>query len=213
MKTSNAASLLGNDSSGAIKSEGGSMAAILEFLKRAKPVYDMVYKTTMLICKILLVADIIIMTWVVVARYITFFPAPNWGEEVILTLMAYMSVLSASLAIRRNAHIRMTTFDRYLPVGLVKLLDLVSDLFVMGLALVMLVIGWKYATGIGSKGTYISMPWLSKTWMYMPIPVAGVAMIFFEIERLVVDIEHILDKNYVPDLGFALDEKEKKEDK
>lgn len=213
MKTSNAASLLGNDSSGAIKSEGGSMAAILEFLKRAKPVYDMVYKTTMLICKILLVADIIIMTWVVVARYITFFPAPNWGEEVILTLMAYMSVLSASLAIRRNAHIRMTTFDRYLPVGLVKLLDLVSDLFVMGLALVMLVIGWKYATGIGSKGTYISMPWLSKTWMYMPIPVAGVAMIFFEIERLVVDIEHILDKNYVPDLGFTLDEKEKKEDK
>ena len=213
MKTSNAASLLENDSSGAIKSEGGSMAAILEFLKRAKPVYDMVYKTTMLICKILLVADIIIMTWVVVARYITFFPAPNWGEEVILTLMAYMSVLSASLAIRRNAHIRMTTFDRYLPVGLVKLLDLVSDLFVMGLALVMLVIGWKYATGIGSKGTYISMPWLSKTWMYMPIPVAGVAMIFFEIERLVVDIEHILDKNYVPDLGFALDEKEKKEDK
>lgn len=213
MKTSNAASLLENDSSGAIKSEGGSMAAILEFLKRAKPVYDMVYKTTMLICKILLVADIIIMTWVVVARYITFFPAPNWGEEVILTLMAYMSVLSASLAIRRNAHIRMTTFDRYLPVGLVKLLDLVSDLFVMGLALVMLVIGWKYATGIGSKGTYISMPWLSKTWMYMPIPVAGVAMIFFEIERLVVDIEHILDKNYVPDLGFTLDEKEKKEDK
>lgn len=213
MKTSNAASLLENDSSGAIKSEGGSMAALLEFLKRAKPVYDMVYKTTMLICKILLVADIIIMTWVVVARYITFFPAPNWGEEVILTLMAYMSVLSASLAIRRNAHIRMTTFDRYLPVGLVKLLDLVSDLFVMGLALVMLVIGWKYATGIGAKGTYISMPWLSKTWMYMPIPLAGVAMIFFEIERLVVDIEHILDKNYVPDLGFALDEKEKKEDK
>lgn len=35
-------------------------------------------------------------------------------------------------------------------------------------------------------------------------------MIFFEIERLVVDIEHILDKNYVPDLGFTLDEKEDK---
>lgn len=211
MKSSHATAVLEEASSGVSKTEGGSMAAILEFLKRAKPVYDMVYKTTMLICKLLLVADIIIMTWVVIARYLTFFPAPNWGEEVILTLMAYMSVLSASLAIRRNAHIRMTTFDRYLPVGLVKILDLVSDLFVMGLALVMLVIGWKYATGIGAKGTYISMPWLSKTWMYMPIPLAGLAMIFFEIERLVVDLEHILDKNYVPDLGFTLDEK--KEDK
>ncbi len=186
------------------------MAVILSFLKKAEPVYDMVYKITMLICKLLLVADIIIMTWVVIARYLTFFPAPNWGEEVILTLMAYMSVLSAALAIRRNAHIRMTTFDRYLPINLVKILDLVADIFVMILALVMLVIGWRYATGIGAKGTYISMPWLSKTWMYMPIPLAGLAMIFFEFERIIVDIEHILDKNYVPDLGFTLDKKEDK---
>ncbi len=187
------------------------MAAILGFLKKAEPVYDMVYKTTMLICKLLLVADIIIMTWVVIARYLTFVPAPNWGEEVILTLMAYMSVLSAALAIRRNAHIRMTTFDRYLPVGLVKVLDLVADIFVMILALVMLVVGWRYATGIGAKGSYISMPWLSKTWMYMPIPLAGLAMIFFEFERIIIDIEHLLDKDYVPELGFVVDEK--KEDK
>ncbi len=187
------------------------MAAILGFLKKAEPVYDMVYKTTMLICKLLLVADIIIMTWVVIARYLTFVPAPNWGEEVILTLMAYMSVLSAALAIRRNAHIRMTTFDRYLPVGLVKVLDLVADIFVMILALVMLVVGWRYATGIGAKGSYISMPWLSKTWMYMPIPLAGLAMIFFEFEKIIIDIEHLLDKDYVPELGFVLDEK--KEDK
>ncbi len=178
---------------------------MIETLKKFEPVYEWVYKIVMLLCKLLLMADILIMIWVVLGRYLDFIPAPGWGEEVILTLMAYMSVLSAALAIRRNAHIRMTTFDRYLPVSLIKALDLLDDIAVMALAIVMLVVGWQYATGIGAKGTYISMPWLSKIWMYFPIPLAGFAMIFFELERLVVDVEHILDKNYVPDDGMDFD--------
>ena len=33
------------------------------------------------------------------------------------------------------------------------------------------------------------MPWLSKFWQYFPIPLAGLAMIFFEVERIVLDVE------------------------
>ena len=44
---------------------------------------------------------------------ISFIPDPSWSEEVVLTLMSYMAVLSAALAIRRKAHIRMTAFDRF----------------------------------------------------------------------------------------------------
>ena len=29
-----------------------------------------------------------------------------------------------------------------------------------------------------------TMPWLSRFWMYFPVPLAGVAMIIFEIEAL-----------------------------
>ena len=153
------------------------MPAIFSKLRKIEPVYDFMYNLTMLICKLLLIADIIIMSWVVLARYVTAIPAPSWGEEIILTLMGYMSVLSAALAIRRNAHVRMQAFDRYLPPMLLKILELFSDCCVMGLAFVMLVVGWKYATGIGAKGTYISLPNVSKIWMYLPIPVAGLAMI------------------------------------
>ncbi len=167
------------------------MPGFLNQMKKIEPVYEVAYKVFMLICKLLLIADICITTWVVIARYITVIPAPNWGEEMILTLMAYMAVLSAALAIRRNAHIRMTAFDRYLPKKVVEVLDLLADIAVMALAVIMLVVGWKYATGIGAKGTYISMPWLSKFWQYFPIPLAGLAMIFFELERIVIDIEHL----------------------
>lgn len=184
---------------------------MIEALKKFEPIYDWVYKIVMTICKLLLIADILIMAWVVLGRYLTFLPAPGWGEETILTLMAYMSVLSAALAIRRNAHIRMTTFDRYLPVGLIKALDLLDDLAVMALAIIMLVVGWQYANGIGAKGSFISMPWLSKKWMYFPIPLAGFAMIFFELERIVVDIEHLMDKNYVPDDSMTIGTSDKEE--
>ena len=158
-------------------------------LIKFEKVYNFVYSVFMLICKLLLVADILITSWIVLARYIKVIPAPNWGEELILTLMSYMAVLSAALAIKRNAHIRMTAFDRYLPEKVIVTLDLIADLAVLALAVVMLTTGWSYATGLGAKGTFISMPWLSKFWQYFPIPLAGLAMIFFEIERIVLDIE------------------------
>ena len=158
-------------------------------LRKFEKVYNFVYSVFMLICKLLLVADILITSWIVLARYIKVIPAPNWGEELILTLMSYMAVLSAALAIKRNAHIRMTAFDRYLPEKVIVTLDLIADLAVLALAVVMLTTGWSYATGLGAKGTFISMPWLSKFWQYFPIPLAGLAMIFFEVERIVLDIE------------------------
>lgn len=167
------------------------MPKIFEKLQKLRPMYDVVYKIFMLLCKIFLVADIIIMTWIVIARHIKAIPAPNWGEEVILSLMAYMAVLSAALAIRRNAHIRMTAFDRYLPPKIVHISDLIADIGVTFLAFVMLIVGLKFAIDVGAKGTYSSMPWLSQFWQYFPIPLAGIAMIFFEIERLVIDVAAI----------------------
>ena len=166
----------------------------MDALQKLKPVYDGAYWFFMLVCKLLLVADIFITTWIVIARYITVFPAPNWGEELILTLMSYMAVLSAALAIKKNAHIRMTAFDPYLPKAVVNFLDLASDLAVLALAIVMVVVGWSYASGIGARGTYISMPWLSKFWQYFPIPLAGIAMIFFTLERIFIDIERMMGK-------------------
>ena len=160
------------------------MPAIFEKIDKIKPAYDITYKVVMFICKILLIADIAITSMSVAGRYIPFIPDPAWSEEVVLTCMSYMAVLSAALAIRRGAHIRMTAFDRYLPAKVVKSLDIIADLAVLILAVIMITVGWKYASGIGSKGTYVSMPKVSRFWMYFPVPLAGVAMLIFELEAL-----------------------------
>ncbi|NLZ54905.1 MAG: TRAP transporter small permease [Thermoanaerobacteraceae bacterium] len=167
------------------------MSKLFSTIERFKPAYDMAYKLVLFICKMLLIIDILIATMVVCGRYISFIPSPPWSEEIILTCMAYMAVLSAALAIRRKAHIRMTAFDKYLPKKLVTFLDIISDIAVLVLAIVMIVVGWRYAVQIGSKGTYVSMPTVSRFWMYLPIPVAGIAMFIFQIEVLLNNIKDL----------------------
>ena len=163
-------------------------------MDKIRPVYDWVYRIFLFICKILLIADILITSYAVLGRYVPFIKDPAWSEEVVLTLMSYMAVLSAALAIRRGAHIRMTAFDPDLPKKLLKALDILADVAVLALSLIMLVSGWNYATTLGGRGTYVSMPWLSRFWMYFPIPLAGLAMFVFEIEALYNHLKGILLK-------------------
>jgi TRAP-type C4-dicarboxylate transport system permease small subunit len=128
-------------------------------------------------------------------RHVVFFlDDPAWSEEIVLTLMSYMAVLSAALSIRTNAHIRMTALDSYLPKKLIMVLDVVSDLAVMALGIIMLVVGYNYATTLGSRGFYVSIPTLSKFWQYLPIPVAGFAMIVFELEALIGNLKKFFVK-------------------
>ncbi len=170
------------------------MSKFFETVDKIKPAYDITYKIVLFVCKILLIADIAITTMAVIGRYVSFVPDPAWSEEVVLTLMSYMAVLSAALAIRRGAHIRMTALDRYLPKGLIKFLDILADICVFILAIVMVVVGLQYATGLGAKASYVSMPWLSKFWMYFPVPLAGFAMIIFELEAIYNHIKGIFVK-------------------
>ena len=180
-------------------------------LQKLKTFYDWMYKITLFLCKILLVADILVVCFTVLGRYVSFIPDPTWTEEITLTLMSYMAVLSGALAIRRGAHIRMTSFDRYLPKKAINVLDILADICVLGLGVVMIIEGFKYANGIGSKGFYPSLPWLSKKVMYLPIPVAGIAMVIFELESLVNNVLRLLGKKVFVEKEASIEEQVAKE--
>ena len=120
------------------------MPAFFKTLEKIKPLYDWTYKIMLFICKLLLIGDIFITAWAVAGRYIPFITDPKWSEEIVLTLMVYMAVLSATLAIRRRAHIRMTAFDKYLPRKVLLVSDLIADLAVLALGVVLVVYGIKF---------------------------------------------------------------------
>lgn len=185
------------------------MPKIFTALDKLRPVYDMTDKIVMILCKLLLIADICISAYSVAGRLIggialsgggfvrdvvPFLKDPSWTEEVVLTVMSYMAVLSAAIAIRHEKHIRMDAFDPFLPKKVLLVLNILSDIVVLILGVIMMTTGWKYASGLGSFAKYVSMPWLSKFWMYFPIPLAGFAMIIFELERIYEHIKSIFVK-------------------
>ena len=172
------------------------MPAIFKALEKLKPVYDWTYKILMFICKLLLIGDIVITSWSVLGRYVPFITDPHWSEEIVLTFMVYMAVLSATLAIRNRSHIRMTSFDSKLPKRAIQVLDLLADIAVLALGVVLLVYGLKSVNSpLSRRGHYASLPGLSKMWQYLPIPVAGIGMIVFELEQVFLRIEDFFKKD------------------
>jgi TRAP-type C4-dicarboxylate transport system permease small subunit len=163
---------------------------IFQVLDKMHPVYDKVYKVVMFVCKALLVIDILITTYAVLERYIPFLPTAGWSQELVILLMVYMAVLSATLAIRTNSHIRMTAFDNKLPKNLVRVLDVLADIGVLALGLVMLIYGINFVNSpLGRAGTLISLPSISRRWMFIPVPLAGATMILFELEQIYLHIK------------------------
>lgn len=146
--------------------------------------YDRFCNIIICVCKVLLSVEIFIAAIVVITRYLPGVVVPTWSEETILTCMIYMAMLSAAIGLRKNAHIRMTALDKVMSKNMVWALDIFGCLVVTAFAVVMCTEGWKFALNVGGKGYYASMPWLSKFWLYLPIPISGVVTIVFEIEQI-----------------------------
>ena len=171
------------------------MPAFFRAVEKLKPIYDWTYKILLFVCKLLLIGDIMVTAWAVAGRYIPFISDPHWSEEIVLTFMAYMAVLSATLAIRKRARIRMTAFDKYLPKKVLMVSDVLADLAVMALGVILVIYGIKFCNSpIAIRAKYASLPGLSKIWQYLPVPVAGIGMIVFELEQLFLHIGDFFKK-------------------
>ena len=158
------------------------MPAFFRAVEKLKPVYDWTYKILMFVCKLLLIGDIAVTAWAVAGRYIPFIDDPHWSEEIVLTFMAYMAVLSATLAIR-------------LPKKVLMVSDVIADIAVMALGVILVIEGIKFCNSpIALRAKYASLPGLSKIWQYLPVPVAGVGMIVFELEQVFLHIGDFFKK-------------------
>ena len=185
------------------------MPKVFAALDKLKPVFNVTDRVLMVICKLLLIADICITSFAVAGRYISFIPDPMWSEELVLTCMAYMAVLSAAIALRHHRHIRMSAFDKWIPKTLLHVLDLVVDVFVLAFAVTMLVLGFNYAFTLGANASYISMPFLSRFWAFFPVPLAGICMIIFEFEIIYNHIKAFFDTDAPCDPTASLSEETK----
>lgn len=170
------------------------MPDVFEKLDKVLPFYKKFADLIMLICKILLISIILITCFSILGRYIPGIPNPPWTEEIVLTAMGYMSMMSGALAINKRSHIRMTAFDYKLPKKLLVCLDILADIGMFYLAIIMVTYGLQFAQNVGVFGRFISMPNFSTFWMYFSVPFAGWIMILFILESFYRNVREF----YIP---------------
>ncbi len=156
-----------------------------------KQFYNILYRIFMTFCQIIFVVSICITSYVVFCRYILQF-TPRWGEQLILLCMVYMTMISASLAVRKDTHIRVTICDLFLPKKVITFLKYFGHFGIFIFSLFMIIAGIEFCglmnnsimSGLGIKQSYL----------YAAVPIAGIAMLLMESEKFILFTLHAFGK-------------------
>ncbi len=157
--------------------------------------YDGVYWLFMTFCKIVFIASIIITSYVVFMRFVMS-KTPRWGEQAILMCMVYMALISASLAIRTDKHLRVVLIQYAFPASIrakvMKVLHSLSQVMIFAFSLFMIVYGIQF-TQLMSKSVLSGIP-IAKSWLYAAVPVSGLCMLLMQSERFILFILKMMNK-------------------
>ena len=148
-----------------------------------KRFYDAAYKVFMTFCQIMFAISICVTSYVVFARYVLKF-TPRWGEQLILICMVYMALISASLAIRKETHIRVAVLDLFMPKRFITFLKYAGHFIIIAFSIFMIVDGYKFVQ-LMSKSYLSGLP-LKQSYLYAAVPIAGIAMLIMESEKLIL---------------------------
>lgn len=74
-------------------------------------IVDFFYDAVQWVCVACLAGQVVVVSYTVFGRFVLN-DTPPWGDEIARVLMVWMSLLSASLAVRDDTHVRITMLDR-----------------------------------------------------------------------------------------------------
>jgi len=108
----------------------------------------------------------------------------------------YMALISASLAIRTDKHLRVVLIQYAFPVKIrakaMEVLHSLSQVMIFLFSLFMIVYGYQF-TMLMTRSVLSGIP-IAKAWLYAAVPVAGLCMLLMQSERFVLFILKILKK-------------------
>jgi TRAP-type C4-dicarboxylate transport system permease small subunit len=123
-----------------------------------------------------------IIPWAVFTRYVLN-SAASWPEPLAVLLTIVLTFIGAAAAYRLNLHMNVGYFADQLPQPYRKLLELLVQLLMALIALFMIVWG-ESLVEVTWHNTIADFPFLSVGITYLPIPVGGVCLLLFIIERI-----------------------------
>lgn len=146
-------------------------------------------------CKMVFIASIVITTYVVFCRYVLS-TTPRWGEQAILLCMVYMALISASLAVRTDKHIRVVLIQYLFPVSIrdkaMGILHGFAQIGIFAFSLFMILKGYDF-TMLMTKSTMSGLG-VPNSVLYASVPIAGLCMLIMQSERFILFITKMQGK-------------------
>ena len=135
----------------------------------------------MFVCKILFIITIVVTAYVVFGRYVLH-SHPVWGEEIVLISITYMALISSGLALRREAHMKMTAMDMVFSERTIEIMKLVATVSIMIFSMILIVVGFKFTWAMRlSRLTGLR---IATSWQYLSVPLAGLIIFSMTLEKV-----------------------------
>lgn len=133
-----------------------------------------------------LVLTTLIVGWQVFGRYVLN-QSPSWSEQAALTLMIWYVFLAAAAGVREGIHIRILALENALPKAGQRSVRIVSDVVVAGCGLALAI--WGTELVMATWDHIIPSLGLPRGIAYFALPLSGVLIILFSLERLLEEIQ------------------------
>jgi TRAP-type C4-dicarboxylate transport system permease small subunit len=143
---------------------------------------DSLYFACVVIAGTALVLISAVIPWAVYTRYVLN-SAASWPEPMAVLLTIVLTFFGGASCYRAQVHMRVTFFVAMFPPRLRHLSEVLAELAVAAMAVFMLVYGTKLVEATWSN-SIADFPWLSVGVTYLPIPLGGVCLLLFVIERI-----------------------------
>lgn len=127
-----------------------------------------------------------IIPWAVFTRYVLN-SAASWPEPMAVLLTIVLTFIGAAAGYRFNVHMNVSFFADKLPDRYRISLDVLVQLLMALIAAFMIIWGARLVETTWHN-TIPDFPFLSVGITYLPIPLGGVSLLFFIIERLLLGV-------------------------
>ena len=145
---------------------------------------DALYILCVVIAGTALVLISAVIPWAVYTRYVLN-SAASWPEPTAVLLTIVLTFIGAAACYRTQLHMNVSFFAAMLPARWRRWNDLLVELLVAAMALFMLEYGIKLVEATWFN-TIADFPDLSVGVTYLPIPIGGVFLFLFVIERICI---------------------------
>jgi TRAP-type C4-dicarboxylate transport system permease small subunit len=143
---------------------------------------DALYALCAIVAGVAMVLISFVIPWGVFTRYVLN-SASSWPEPAAILLSIVLTFFGAAAGYRVGLHMRVSFVRDHLPPLLQRLADLLAELLMALIGIFMAI--WGYALCEATWNQSIAeFPALSVGVTYLPIPIGGICLVLFVIERL-----------------------------